>query len=74
MSIKSRISALENAGSDGLLSVVVRGGLSSLELNDTARAGAQTWTRAEGEEAAAFRSRGLTGARSAGARVLVWGI
>lgn len=74
MTLESRIAALEGAARDGLLSVVVHGGLrAQLGPDNTAKAAGTTWTRGEGEDVAEFRARVLGEAKAAGAKVLVWG-
>ena len=73
MTLQSRLAALEGAAREGMLQIVIHGGLAEIGPDDHARAGGRCWRREPGEPVEAWRARVLAEAASFGAKVLVWG-
>ena len=73
MTLQSRVAALEGAARNGMLQIVIHGGLAEIGPDDHARAGGRCWRRGEGEGVETWRARVLAEAASFGAKVLVWG-
>ena len=73
MNLGARLARLEGAARDGMMQVVVHGGLAGAGPDDHAHADGHAWRRTEGETVAAFRDRVLAGAKALRAGCVVWG-